>query len=81
MIIARPWERKQNDIFVNIIIETIDTSINFAFLLRIVCLKTFSASYLAQKHFGLANIIFYDNMLVMKTLINGISATLKNKSK
>ena len=81
MILARPWERKQNGIFVNIIIKTIDTLINFALLLRIVCLKTFSASYLEQKHFGLANIIFYDNMLVMKTLINDISATLKNKSK
>ena len=65
----------------NIIIKKIDTLIDVAFLLRIVCLKTFSASYLEQKHFGLANIIFYDNMLVMKTLINDISATLKNKSK
>ena len=62
-------------------IKTIDTLINFALLLRIMCLKTFSAPYLEQKHFGLANIIFYDNMLAMKTLIHDISATLKNKSK
>ena len=27
------------------------------------------ASHLEQKYFGLANIIFYDNMLVMKTLV------------
>ena len=62
-------------------IKTIDTLINFALLLRIVCLETFGASYLEQKHFGLANVIFYDNMLVMKALINDINATLKNKSK
>ena len=44
--------------------------------------KTFSASYyLEKKQFGLANIIFCDNMLVMKTLIHDMSATLKNKSK
>ena len=43
--------------------------------------KTFSASYLEKKQFGLANIIFYDNMLVMKTFIHDMSATLKNKSK
>ena len=43
--------------------------------------KTFSASYLEQRHFGLANIIFYDNMLAMKTIIRDISASLKNKSK
>ena len=57
-----------------IIIKTIDNFINVALLLRIVCFvfraKALScASYLEQKHFGLANIIFYDNMLVMKTLV------------
>ena len=43
--------------------------------------KTFSALYSEQKHSGLANIIFYDNVLVLKTLIHDISATLKNKNK
>ena len=79
MILARLWKKKlkQNGIFVNIIIKRTDTLINFPLLYRIGYFKRFFALHSEHKHFGLANIIFYCNMSLVKIVIYDISATLE----